>query len=235
MHSLPPYRRSPLASFTTGSPFVFTGVTGPQRPVFIPASDKPPVQTMFPPATVFCFFLFFFKKKAPQTLCQVLIKMIHVFIHFTRWLFIQFWFSEHLKNVFSPRPLVRLPFTARSLHPPVACLASQRYFLLAFLVCSHTQNYAPHASLVLLVPCDPHKYSCAVSLVFEGLRVVKNRSGGKEVLLHMQVMPHTHYQLFWCALTLKNLFLMPFWCFCCAVTLIHSSVLCFLLFSASFL
>ena len=172
---------------------------------------------------------------APQTLCQVLIKMIHVFIHFTRWLFIQFWFSEHLKNVFSPRPLVRLPFTARSLHPPVACLASQRYFLLAFLVCSHTQNYAPHASLVLLVPCDPQKYSCAESLVFEGLRVVKNRSGGKEVLLHMQVMPHTHYQLFWCALTLKNLFLMPFWCFCCAVTLIHSSVLCFLLFSASFL
>ena len=99
MHSLPPYRRSPLASFTTGSPFVFTGVTGPQRPVFIPASDKPPVQTMFPPATVFCFFLFFLKK-APQTLCQVLIKMIHVFIHFTRWLFIQFCFSEHLKNVF---------------------------------------------------------------------------------------------------------------------------------------
>ena len=57
-----------LASFTTGSPPVFTGVTGPQRPVFIPASDKPPVLSKFPPATVFCFFCFFWKKSSANSL-----------------------------------------------------------------------------------------------------------------------------------------------------------------------
>ena len=81
------------------------------RPLFSPVSlglnalfssqllTSPQCKLCFRRPQFFVFFVFF-GKKAPQTLCQVLIKMIHVFIHFTRWLFIQFCFSEHLKNVF---------------------------------------------------------------------------------------------------------------------------------------
>ena len=109
VHSLPPYRRSPLASFTTGSPFVFTGVTGPQRPVFIPASDKPPVQTLFPPATVFCSFL----KSSANSLPSADKNDSHFYPLHPVAVYSVLFFGTSQK-CFSSRPLVWLPFTSNN-------------------------------------------------------------------------------------------------------------------------